>query len=85
VVDAQAAGCKIVCTSSGGTNEIVNSGIMVFEDEWKFNPIKLYYPPQLDFTKITEIYSHQCEDKKNNIEKCAKKYYDLMRQMYDCS
>lgn len=52
VVDARSAGCKIVCSSAGGTKEIsgINS-IVINEDDWDFSPIKLYEPPKIDFTK----------------------------------
>ena len=52
VVDAHAAGCRIVCSSSGGTKEIAGSdAIVVEEEEWDFKPTKLYEPPRLDFDK----------------------------------
>jgi glycosyltransferase involved in cell wall biosynthesis len=52
VVDARAAGCHVICSSSGGTEEIagLNSTIIV-EDEWDFEPCELYKPPLLDFSK----------------------------------
>ena len=49
VVDAQACGCEIICSSSGGTKEIVTKGIMIKEEEWDFQPIKLYEPPVMNF------------------------------------
>jgi len=52
VIDARASGCKIICASSGGTNEIAGEdAIILEEDEWDFSPIKLYEPPKLDFSK----------------------------------
>ena len=47
VVDAQAAGCKIVCSSTGGTHEIVDNGIVILEDEWDMKPCTLYKPPRI--------------------------------------
>ena len=58
VVDARACGCKIACSSSGGTKEIAGQAMLVMEEEWDFRPIKLYEPPRLDFSKL----------KKNEIE-----------------
>ena len=53
VVDARASGCKIVCSSSGGTKEIAGpSATLVIEDDWDFSPVKLYSPPKMDFSKI---------------------------------
>ena len=76
VVDAQASGCKIICSSTGGTKEIVNYGIVIQEDQWDYSPIKLYKPPALDLNNST-IINNPSEN--NNIEKCSKSYYDVMR------
>tara|TARA_R110000824_G_scaffold31570_1_gene102576 strand:- start:1022 stop:1912 length:891 start_codon:yes stop_codon:yes gene_type:complete len=52
VVDARACGCRIVCSSSGGTREIAGSdAIVVEEEEWDFEPINLYQPPEMNFTR----------------------------------
>ncbi len=56
VVDARACGCTIVCSSAGGTKEIAGSdAIIIQEDEWNFEPVALYQPPSLDFTKKINI------------------------------
>jgi glycosyltransferase involved in cell wall biosynthesis len=50
VVDARACGCKIVCSSAGGTKEIAGSNaIVIQEDEWNFEPVQLYSPPLMNF------------------------------------
>jgi len=52
VVDARACGCKIVCSSSGGTREIAGpDAIVIKEEEWNFQPVRLYEPPEMDFSK----------------------------------
>ena len=81
VVDAQAAGCHIVCSSTGGTSEIVASGKIIKEQSWDLNPTQLYYPPKMDFSNSIEIFSHQCEDKKNNIVDCSEKYYNVLKEV----
>jgi len=56
VVDARACGCTIVCSSAGGTKEIAGAdAIIIQEDEWNFEPVALYQPPSLDFTKKINI------------------------------
>jgi len=51
VVDARASGCKIVCSSAGGTVEIAGKDATVIEEEaWNFQPVDLYSPPRLDFS-----------------------------------
>ena len=55
VVDARASGCKIVCSSSGGTKEIAGlEAVVIEEEEWDFEPVDLYNPPKLDFNKKIE-------------------------------
>jgi glycosyltransferase involved in cell wall biosynthesis len=52
VVDARASGCKIICSSSGGTKEIAGSdAIVIEEEEWNFEPVELYNPPLMDFSR----------------------------------
>lgn len=55
VVDARASGCRIVCSSSGGTKEIAGKNSIIIQDmDWDYLPFKLYEPPRLDFSKILE-------------------------------
>ena len=53
VIDARASGCHIICSSAGGTVEIAgtNSTVIV-EDDWDFEPVKLYSPPPMDFLSV---------------------------------
>ena len=52
VVDARAAGCHIICSSSGGTEEIAGTDATVIEEPvWDLEPIPLYKPPVLDYSK----------------------------------
>lgn len=75
VVDAQAAGCRIICSSTGGTSEIIENGTIVEEEEWDFKPCKLYKPPSLKFNN----FRHFSMSKNRNIVKCAKYYYDIIK------
>jgi glycosyltransferase involved in cell wall biosynthesis len=77
VVDAQAAGCRIICSSSGGTSEIVENGTIVIEEKWDFQPCKLYSPPKLKFN----YFNHFTLNKNRNIVKCSKKYYDVIKEI----
>ncbi len=78
VVDAQAAGCKIICSNSGGTHEIVNKGIMINEEKWDFEPIKLYQPPYMRWDEI-EIKKEKPKKEKSSIVTCSKKYFKIMK------
>ena len=75
VVDAQAASCRIICSSTGGTSEIVENGTIVVEDEWDFKPCKLYKPPVLKFNS----FKHFSMSKNRNIVNCADKYYKILK------
>jgi glycosyltransferase involved in cell wall biosynthesis len=77
VVDAQASGCKVICSSSGGTKEIINHGIIIKETPWDYSPIKLYEPPKLDLENSVII--NETKKDKPNIEKCAQDYYNVMK------
>ena len=81
VVDAQACGCKIICSKSGGTNEIVSNGIVIVEKPWDFAPIKLYQPPKLDFNLKYELSHTYKKGEEPCIANCAKKYYNIMEKM----
>jgi glycosyltransferase involved in cell wall biosynthesis len=54
VVDAVACGCKVICSSSGGTKEVAVGATLIEEDEWDFRPLRLYEPPAMDFTRKKE-------------------------------
>lgn len=54
VIDARAAGCHIICSSSGGTSEIAGLDSTIVQDmAWDYLPFKLYSPPGLDFDKTS--------------------------------
>ena len=75
VVDAQAAGCSIICSSTGGTSEIVEKGTIVVEDQWDLKPCKLYEPPKIEFNS----FKHYTMSKNRNIINCSKKYYEILK------
>tara|TARA_R110002074_G_scaffold110272_1_gene237289 strand:+ start:4239 stop:5165 length:927 start_codon:yes stop_codon:yes gene_type:complete len=78
VVDAKSAGCKLICSSEGGTAELADKDdIMVVEEPWNFEPVELYNPPRLDFTKkkIIKNDTKLCY----NMDNVADKYLKYMR------
>ena len=78
VVDAQAAGCKIICSSTGGTSEIVNNGIVIQEETWNFKPIKLYNPPKMEWSAMEQKIEYE---EKPSIVNCSEKYYNIMKEV----
>lgn len=75
VVDARAAGCEIICSSTGGTKEIAGKNAVVIEEpEWDFKPLNLYEPPKLNFdNKINNDW-----DIDYNMKHCASKYENYL-------
>jgi glycosyltransferase involved in cell wall biosynthesis len=77
VIDARAAGCHIICASSGGTKEIAGKDATIIEDaEWDFRPFALYDPPQLDFSKRHK----NAQDSNININRTAQKYLKFFEE-----
>ena len=80
VVDARASGCKVICSSSGGTKEIAGlDAEIIEEEEWDFKPLDLYNPPKLNFA-----------NKKKNTYSCnidmayvGKQYSDFLRRVHE--
>jgi glycosyltransferase involved in cell wall biosynthesis len=71
VVDARAAGCQIICSSSGGTREIAGkNSVVINEAPWDFKPCNLYNPPQMDFSRK----SPNLEESELDIRNTAVKY-----------
>ena len=82
VVDAAAAGCKIVCASSGGTQEIFARDMTVVEDySWDFTPIDLYNPPPLNFENKVKKSSTGSY----NLSNSAEKYFKIMESISEKS
>lgn len=77
ICDARGCGCQIICSSSGGSPEIAgDEAIIIEEDEWDFKPVKLYNPPQLDFSrKVTRKCSSS-----NDMLDISKLYVEFMGQ-----
>lgn len=71
VVDARASGCRIICSSAGGTREIAGpDAIVIQEGEWDFKPVDLYSPPKMNFNKVVDNDYNSCY----NMELVVDKY-----------
>jgi hypothetical protein len=76
VVDANASGCTVHCTSSGGTSEIAgNKATIVKEEVWDFKPTHLYNPPSLDFSNTVKNNTVLIA---NDISDVALKYEEIL-------
>tara|TARA_R110001583_G_scaffold7985_10_gene38919 strand:+ start:10056 stop:10991 length:936 start_codon:yes stop_codon:yes gene_type:complete len=80
VVDARAAGCHVICSSSGGTKEIAGEkSTIIQEEEWDLSPTRLYYPPKLDFSK--KIENTHISD--ISIERAAREYCAAFSEVFE--
>ena len=80
VVDAHAAGCTVICSSSGGTKEIAGpNAIVLQENGWDFSLIKEKNPPEIDFNNFSNNtdFANIDELSMNNV---AKKYYKFLKK-----
>lgn len=59
VVDANACGCQVICSSAGGTKEVSGkNSLIVQESEWDYEPTELYNPPKIaSFDLIKNVFS----------------------------
>ena len=79
MVDARASGCKIICSSSGGTQEIAGKDAVVIADmDWDLKPFELYKPPSLNFYQ--KISNKMC-DHDLDIHASAKKYLSFFKEI----
>jgi glycosyltransferase involved in cell wall biosynthesis len=80
VVDARASGCKIICSSTGGTKEVAGiDATVIDEEEWDFKPLALYEPPKMNFANTIE---HKLESDYNMVS-VAEKYKLFMEVARD--
>jgi len=78
VVDARASGCKIVCSSVGGTREVAGpDAIIVEETPWDYEPMRLNGIRRLDLTNI----SSNCYNAEVDIHETACKYESFMESL----
>jgi len=77
VVDAQASGCKVICSSTGGTSEIVNDGVIIIEEPWDYKPCKLYKPPKINLYESLNV--KKTTNNERIFEKCVNAYYNVIK------
>jgi len=76
VIDARACGCKIICSSSGGTKEIAGAdAIVIQEPEWDFSFIKEKGPPSIKGYNVIKNNF----DSKVSMTGVAKSYHNFLK------
>ena len=81
VVDAHAHECHIVCSSTGGTKEVVTKGTLILENPWDFSPIELYKPPELNLEDIIEYNASNASCANKLAEACLSKYKKVFKEI----
>jgi len=76
VVESLSQQCPVICSSSGGTKEIVkNNGLIIQEDkEYKYELLDYDSPYKLDISKITDLPTIDVSCDYLNINTIAKEY-----------
>ena len=78
VIDARACGCKIICTDSGGTREIAGANATIIKDlEWDYEPLDLYNPIRLDFSKTVDNLPFGNSD--YDMSNVSKNYFNFIK------
>ena len=78
VVDARAAGCKIICSSIAGTKEVAGSdAVVIYEEPWDLSPASTVNLPQISFDKVvSNDYNIDI-----NMERSSKKYEKFLKEI----
>jgi glycosyltransferase involved in cell wall biosynthesis len=77
VVDARACGCKIICSSSGGTKEIAGIDATIIEEKrWDYTLIKKKDPPFVDFDQRKKNQSYD----NPTMVQVAKRYHKFLKE-----
>ena len=82
VVDARASGCKIICSSTGGTSEVAGpDAIVIKEKEWDFSPIDLYNPPKMKYHITTKNDHVRTQESTIEMSFVAKQYKQFLKKL----
>jgi glycosyltransferase involved in cell wall biosynthesis len=56
VVEAMSQGVPVICSSTGGTKELVGGyGLVIQENEYSFQPINYDNPPSVNFSSVNKL------------------------------
>ena len=88
VVEAQVAGCPVICTDQGGTKEILRMGTILRDKPFKYKPIDLDKPPKVDRGILIEAMKmattwefNKTAAKDLHIDNVAKRYLDFFERL----
>lgn len=80
VVDARASGCKIICSSAGGTREIAGpSATIIEEPEWDFSFLDIKEPPQISYSDVVQ----NAIESNISMARSARSYLDFFTEVLE--
>lgn len=96
VVEAIGSGLPVICTNQGGTRELVEgctAGLVVdVDDEYGFDRVRLYEPPQPNLASLTEgmiavasdleLYKSKINPSLIDISNTARRYQHFLESLY---
>lgn len=78
VVDARASGCRVICSSTGGTSEVAGAdAIIIQEPGWDLSPVDLYKPPAMNYS----MKNLKNIDSKYDMRFVAKQYKQFLKKL----
>lgn len=88
VVEAIAQGCPVLCSSEGGTQELImrdgypsyglNGVVLHDTDTYDFSLVDYDNPPRVDLDRIPKLHARRAQPWTVDIVECAKKYEDAL-------
>lgn len=82
VIDARAAGCKIICSSIAGTKEVAGpDAIVIYEEPWDYSPASTTNLPNISFDKVVK----NCYNINIDMSNVSKKYENFLKETINAS
>jgi len=82
VIDARAAGCKIICSSIAGTKEVAGpDAIVIYEEPWDYSPASTTNLPNISFDKVVK----NCYNTNIDMSNVSKKYENFLKETINAS
>lgn len=86
VVEALSQGCKVICSSDGGTKELIEGkdrGIIIEENKYNFELIDYSKTPKVDFTGINSLpVTNKNFDKSDiDIQSVGNQYLEVFKKL----
>jgi len=82
VIDARAAGCRIICSSIAGTKEVAGpDAIIIYEDPWDYSPASTTDLPDISFDKVVK----SCYNTDIDMASVSERYEKFLKETINVS